>query len=504
MKDVINMNKAVIYARVSSKEQESEGYSIPAQTKLLKDHAERNGLAIVGEFIDVETAKKAGRTQFNNMLKFIAEHKTVKNILVEKTDRLLRNIPDYATIERLIEYSDIRVHLVKENGILSRDSRSNEKFMFGIKALMSKNHIDNLSEETKKGMLEKAEQGTYPSVAPYGYVNGEEKGRRVIALDVEAARFIKRAFELYAYEVESLAKLRKKLVAEGMIYRNGKNFHISTLERILKNEFYIGSFYWKGKKYENASHEPIVSKELFYNVQDKLMKPTKNKSNKGMFPYTNLIKCGNCGCYLTAEIKKDKYIYYHCTEKKGTCKQPYIKQEVVEAEFEKLLDSIQVTEEQQKMILQSLKESFQDKIEFHNETIESIEKQIKTLQNRIDQAYLDKLDGKISEEFWKQHTSTWMTEKEQLSMKLLATQKADTSFLENANLILELAKKASGLFKARNAEQKRKLINLVTSNCIYKDGKLDLKLAKPFEMIMESSKSGKWLPEQDSNLRQND
>ena len=68
------------------------------------------------------------------------------------------------------------------------------------------------------------------------------------------------------------------------------------------------------------------------------MKPTKNKSNKGMFPYTNLIKCGNCGCYLTAEIKKDKYIYYHCTEKKGTCKQPYIKQEVVEAEFEKLVE----------------------------------------------------------------------------------------------------------------------------------------------------------------------
>ena len=114
MKDVINMNKAVIYTRASSKEQESEGYSIPAQTKLLKDHAERNGLAIVGEFIDVETAKKAGRTQFNNMLKFIAEHKTVKNILVEKTDRLLRNIPDYATIERLIEYSDIRVHLSKK------------------------------------------------------------------------------------------------------------------------------------------------------------------------------------------------------------------------------------------------------------------------------------------------------------------------------------------------------------------------------------------------------
>lgn len=497
------MNKAVIYARVSSKEQNAEGYSIPAQIKLLKEHAEKNNLSIIGEFVDVETAKKAGRTQFNNMLKFIADNKTIKNILVEKTDRLLRNITDYATIDRLIEFSDIRVHLVKDNGSLSRDSKSGEKLVFGFKALMAKNHIDNLSEETKKGMLEKAEQGTYPSVAIYGYINGEENGRRVIKTDHDAARFVRRAFELYAYEVESLAKLRKKLVSEGMIYRNGKNFHISTLERILKNEFYIGAFYWKGKKYENATHEPIVSKELFHQVQDKLMKPTKNRSQKGLFSYTNLIKCGACGCYLSAQIQKG-HIYYHCSQSKGKCKHPYIRQEIIDAEFEKLFESIHITEEQKNLVLQGLRESFQDKIEFHNETITQIEKQIKVLQNRIDQAYLDKLDRKVSEEFWQQHTSKWLAEKEELLAKLLNTQKADTSFLENANLILELARQASGLFKSQNAEQKRRLINLVTSNCTYKDGKFDLELAKPFDMIMETSKSGKWLPEQDSNLRQND
>jgi len=497
------MNKAVIYARVSSKEQEAEGYSIPAQIKLLKEHAEKNNISIIGEFIDVETAKKAGRTQFNNMLKFIADNIAVKNILVEKTDRLLRNIPDYATIDRLIEYSDVKVHLVKENGILSRDSRSNEKFMFGIKALMSKNHIDNLAEETKKGMLEKAEQGTYPSVAPYGYINGEENGRRVIKTDPDAARFVKIAFELYAYEVDSLEKLRKKLIDEGMIYRGGKNFHKSTLERLLKNEFYVGAFYWKGKKYEKASHEPVVSKELFHQVQDKLMKPTKNRSLKGLFSYTNLIKCGACGCYLSAQIQKG-HIYYHCSQSKGICKHPYIRQEIIDAEFEKLFESIHITEEQKNLVLQGLRESFQDKIEFHNETITQIETQIKKLQNRIDQAYLDKLDKKISEEFWKQYTASWLAEKEALAMKLLTTQKADTCYIENANLILELARQASGLFKAENAEEKRKLINLVTSNCTYKDGKLDLELTKPFDMIMETSKSGKWLPEQDSNLRQND
>jgi site-specific DNA recombinase len=165
------MMKSVIYARVSSKEQEQEGYSIPAQLKLLVEYASKNGLVIIKEFVDVETAKKAGRIQFNEMLKFLAENKDVKHILVEKTDRLLRNITDYATIDQLMTFNDLTLHLVKENIALSRDSRSNEKFIFGIKALMAKNYVDNLSEETKKGQREKAEQGTFPSLAPVGYLN---------------------------------------------------------------------------------------------------------------------------------------------------------------------------------------------------------------------------------------------------------------------------------------------------------------------------------------------
>lgn len=268
-------NKAVIYARVSSKEQETEGYSIPAQLKVLQEYAVKNNYAVMAEFTDVETAKKAGRTQFNKMLGFIKEHPEIKHILIEKTDRLLRNIADYALIDQIIESSDVKVHLVKENVILSRDSRSNEKFIFGIKALMAKNYVDNLSEETKKGMLEKAEQGIYPSFAPYGYLNLEDNGRKTIKIDPATAPFVRKMFELYATGNYTLFTLRKKMLDDGMIYRGGKNFASSTIETMLKNEFYTGVFYWKDKKYENASHDPIISKELFKKVQDILVKPSK-------------------------------------------------------------------------------------------------------------------------------------------------------------------------------------------------------------------------------------
>ena len=161
--------KGIIYTRVSSKEQEREGFSIPAQRKLLFDYARAKGIVIDKEFSDVETAKTAGRTQFNKMIEYLRSVDNVKIILVEKTDRLYRNFRDYVTIEDL----DVEIHLVKENEIISKDSRSHAKLVHGVKVLLAKNYIDNLSEEVKKGMTEKAEQGMFPGKAPIGYLNNK-------------------------------------------------------------------------------------------------------------------------------------------------------------------------------------------------------------------------------------------------------------------------------------------------------------------------------------------
>jgi DNA invertase Pin-like site-specific DNA recombinase len=139
--------QVVIYARVSSKEQEKEGFSIPAQLKLLKEYAATNGFAIAQEYVDVETAKQTGRAAFGEMVAYLRTHPSVRVMLVEKTDRLYRNLKDWVTVDEL----DVEMHFPKEGVVLSRESRSSEKFMHGIKVLMAKNYIDNLSEEARKG-----------------------------------------------------------------------------------------------------------------------------------------------------------------------------------------------------------------------------------------------------------------------------------------------------------------------------------------------------------------
>lgn len=92
---------------------------------------------------------------------------SVRAILVERTDRLYRNIKDWVQLDEL----GADIHFVKENVVVGPQSRSADKFLHGIKVLMAKNYVDNLGEEVRKGMLEKARQGHWPSVAPIGYVN---------------------------------------------------------------------------------------------------------------------------------------------------------------------------------------------------------------------------------------------------------------------------------------------------------------------------------------------
>lgn len=166
---VKNVNqKGVIIYRVSSVGQAKEGWSLEAQRKYLREHAQKHNIEIVREFEEQQSAKRAGRKVFNEMIKYLKQHRNVTNILVEKTDRLYRNFRDYVTLDEM----GVNLHFVKENTVICPQSRSHEKFIHGIKVLIAKNFIDNLREETTKGQREKAEEGYYPGgCSAIGYKN---------------------------------------------------------------------------------------------------------------------------------------------------------------------------------------------------------------------------------------------------------------------------------------------------------------------------------------------
>jgi DNA invertase Pin-like site-specific DNA recombinase len=103
--------QAIAYARVSSKEQEKEGFSIAAQKKLLRQFASERGYELIRECVDAETAKRTGRTGFGEMLSLFKNNAAKCRVLVvEMTDRLRRNLEDYVVLDDF----DLDIHLVKE------------------------------------------------------------------------------------------------------------------------------------------------------------------------------------------------------------------------------------------------------------------------------------------------------------------------------------------------------------------------------------------------------
>lgn len=475
----------IIYARVSSKEQEQEGYSIPSQLKLLKEYAQIKGLKVVKEFIDVETAKQAGRTHFSEMIKFLQDNPNIKTVLCEKTDRLYRNFSDYVTIDNL----DLEIHLVKESEVLSKDSKSHQKFIHGIKVLMAKNYIDNLSEETIKGLLEKAEQGIYPSHAPLGYRNNTKT--KLIEVDELRTPIVIKMFRLYSTGAYSLQMVTDLANEEGLRSFTGKKIYKSHTEKILKNPFYYGEFRWDSKLYK-GKHQPLITKELFELVQQAFRAHNKPKVTKRQFAFAGLLVCGKCGCAITAEIHKGKYIYYHCTGFKGKCGNAYIREEELADKLGKLVKNVYVDDRTLSDTKQALLDSHRDEKEYHEKQLLILNTQYTKLQNRIHQIYIDKLDSKITDEFYREKVDEWRNEQEEIQSTIAKHKNADANYLAQGVHILELCNKAYGLYLRNNPPEKARLLHYLLSNCTLVDGTPYPTYRKPFDLIAEGLSCSNW------------
>jgi site-specific DNA recombinase len=480
---------AVIYARVSSREQREEGFSIEFQLKYLRDYAERTGAYVVKEFIDIETAKNPGRKQFSEMVEFLRRSKGEKIIFVEKTDRLYRNFRDAVTIEDL----GAVVHLVKENQIISKDSKSQAKLIHGINVVLSKNYVENLREEVIKGMHTKAESGIYPSRAPFGYKN--DKGERTIVVDPEKSGIVHRIFEWYSSGRISLTELRKRVRSEYGITMNRANLHM-----ILKNTFYIGYFVWGGHSYK-GTHDPIISSALFESVQATLKGHNRPKYGKQELPFRGLLTCSHDGCAITGERKKGKYNYYRCTQFHGACDLPRFTEKQISEKLAEVFANIRIPDDVLKQILNAL-QSNQDRVQAARiEKRTRYEQRLSVLRKRMGKAYTDKLDGKIDEEFWSQQMREWQSEERQIAADLESLKQSPADQVLTAQRCLELANKAYLLYVSRNSEEQAELLKSVLLNCSIDGLSVYPTYRKPFDRIFERAKRNEWSGRADLNCR---
>lgn len=328
---------------------EAQVLSLDSQIKEMKGMAEREGLEIIDIKRESHSAKEAGaRPVFNELVEEIKVGKYT-GILTWMPDRIARNAGDLGKIVDLMDQGlliEIRTFSQKFT------NSPNEKFLLMILGSQAKLENDNKVLNVKRGLYMRCEMGLWPCTAPTGYLNSTKRNEPcVIYQDPYRAPIVKKMFEKVAYEGYSGRRLHTWLKNEIKFKsKSGKCLPLSNIYIILRNHFYYGTFQYPrgtGKWYQ-AKHIPIITKELFDKVQEKIAEHQTKTYGKEL-TFTKLMTCALCGSGITASEKfkyqkngnVHRYVYYGCDKYKDKdCKSGYISEVELIEQLTKLMDQI--------------------------------------------------------------------------------------------------------------------------------------------------------------------
>ena len=311
------MKQFVALARVSSREQEREGFSLEVQEESLRRYADQQGGTIIRLFKIAETASKRDeRKTFKEMIAFAKKNSfALDGLLFYKVDRAARNLFDYVELERLeSEYGVPFISISQQT-----DNNPAGRMMRRTLANMASFFTEQMAVDISQGINRRVQEGLFPGKAPYGYQNTRANGRRVITLNEREAANVRRLFQLYAYEHHTLEGIVKRFAAEGIEYRTGNpRWNRTSVHNMLNDRSYIGEIRYHDNWFP-GKHPPIIDRTTWDRVQALL--GNRRHMTHTMTYASDLITCGHCGHKITGKwkIKQSKngprdYFYYRCTK----------------------------------------------------------------------------------------------------------------------------------------------------------------------------------------------
>lgn len=467
-------------ARVSSKGQEEEGYSLESQDKLMHGYSDNHNFNLLKVFKIAESASKAEqRRVFRQAMEFV-EERNIKNLLVEKVDRHSRNFHDAVdTHDWLLADEERKIHFIKDSITLHKNSRSQEWLNWGIRVVMAKNYIDNLREEAMKGWSEKLAQGWLPGVPPPGYMNKTENGKRIQIPDEKTWRIIKEMFELYLQPGQSGKTITKEMELRGIRTRKGRPYAHGRVDEMLKNPYYVGIIRWDGKEYPGR-HKTFIDRSLWNRVQEKMSggRPAVYKKHNPLFK--NMITCETCGGVVTWQLQKGRY-YGACQRRNPACKiKKTIREDRLEETIQLLLnDLVSPSSELIDWVTQQLEAKQKTTSQTHEDSLESINQQIERLTRMDSDLYDDKLAGDITKETYQTKHATFMEQLSALRAKQDTLEhKVNKNDLPQRLALLKLTQKAAELYQTRTIDQKRVILTKLFSSFTYRDGAVSVTYSK--------------------------
>lgn len=394
--------KAVIYCRVSTKEQVEEGNSLVTQEKNCREFALKENFEVIEQFIEQgESAKTQDRTELQKLLNFCANKiNKVNAVIIYKIDRLSRNTDDYSQIRLLLKKYGVEIKSTTEYF----ENTPAGRFMENIIANVAQFDNDVRTERCVGGMKEAIRSGRYVWNAPLGYDNVRINGKANIAPNYKAPIILK-AFEEIAKNTKPIEEIRKQLIKQGLTNVKGKWLSKSQFYNLIKNEVYKGTIR-KFNEVHTGTYDPIVSQELYNQVQ-RVLRYRRKKSyiiqrEHPDFPLRRFISHSSgiklTGSWSSGRIKKYAYYRFFLPG-----------MEFTKAELDHLfadyLNSFALNENAFNKFQKAMLRQFGKATTNEKNEVEIIKKTIKGLEEKLDFVFDEKKKGSITQFVYERQTT---------------------------------------------------------------------------------------------------
>jgi site-specific DNA recombinase len=313
---------AYLYIRVSTDEQADTGYSQRYQEETLKRYCELQSITVKSVFFEDHSAKTFQRPQWNQILLSLKKHRnTAELILFTKWDRFSRNAGDAYGMINTLNKLGVEPQAIEQP--LNLEIPEN-KMMLAFYLAAPEVENDRRSLNIIGGMRRARKEGRWMGTAPAGYKNKIVDGKKTIAVDPQQGAIMQWVFHELSKGMHTTRSIYQKACEKGLCGRGGNALDKNSFWSAIRNPVYIGKIKIAAYKGEEellvpGAHAPLISADLFYQVQDvlngnkKIMRTKIKVDDK--FPLRGFLICPHCKKLLTASSSKGRsayYNYYHC------------------------------------------------------------------------------------------------------------------------------------------------------------------------------------------------
>lgn len=479
--------KAYLLARVSTDEQKD---ALSGQTFNLIKYAEKQKYDYQ-LFELIESAYKGDRNKFIQVVELIEQQSEKSIVVFDKVDRFSRDPSDQvvARLKALCKENRIELHFPSDNLIINDNSPATIKMILNVNLGLASYYSDASSDNIKRRQSQLRREGVWLHKAPFGYKNVTlDNGLKdVVRKPIESEAVID-IFTIYAEGTSSIREIRKYLISKYDL-----NLNLSRIARILLNPFYSGNMEVKGVIYPHK-HVRLISQTLFYKTESIRKGAIVNKKRWAGLPFQfrGLIACGVCGCRISFENKKNKYIYGRCSQYKYKHGAKYVNEAQITEQLTKLFEQIRIPDEALEEVMLELKQSFANDNKNNANELRDINIEIAKYEQRLRKLDDEYFDSNISTDKYKEKTKEYRQTIDKLKTTASTFELDHESRLGDISNLLKLSNKAPELFLEADYQQKRSMVNMVLSNLTLNDSQLGSEYKKPFEMMALCNKTANW------------